>query len=99
MSDALYAAALPLIEERGNQVVFGGTPEGCTWAAFEDDPCREFEGAEIVIDRRFWMLLGKPKALCVGFSAEAGWQKWVGTPPSRPNIVGAWLQSFEGGEV
>lgn len=97
MNDALYAAALNLIEERGNQIVFGGNPN-LTWGANEelgDSEPRRVEAGELVIDRRYWILLGKPMQLVVGFANEAGWSKWVGKLPPAKAVI--WLEACEEG--
>lgn len=106
VNDSLYAAGLKFIEERGNQVVFGGALPA-TWSVSEEygdlEP-RPMESGELVIDRRFWLMLGKPEMLWVGFAIEAGWAKWVGTSLSvhaRYRWYGAsrWLETFEDGEI
>lgn len=95
--DALFSATLDLIEERGSQVVFGGSPGNATWGANEYGPARPMAGCEFVIDRRYWEMLGMPDKMPVGFANESGWAKWVGcTPPAKATI---WLEAFEGGEI
>jgi hypothetical protein len=95
VNDNLYAAALPLIEERGNQIIFGGDPDA-TWAANEEigDTARPVEASRLVIDRRFWLLLGKPDVLVCGFANDAGWDKWVGVAPDAK--ARTWLEGFAG---
>lgn len=85
----LYAAALPFIEIRGNQVAFGGNPE----ALWGEPSKRPIESCEFVIDRRYWELLGRPDKMIVGMSTEAGWEKWVGPEP----IAGlVWVEATHG---
>lgn len=91
--NTLYAAALPFIEERETQVVFGNTPKDATWAEHEEDPARPMAGAEVVIDKRFWLLLGKPDQLVFGFAKEEGWEKWVGSAP--PAVSPTWMRPVE----
>lgn len=81
--DNLYATALPLIEERGDQVVFGGVGDATmTWGDSDEyGPGRPIAGTEFVIDRRYWELCGKPDKLVVGIASEAGWDGWVSQPP------------------
>lgn len=83
MKDSLYSGAMPFIEERGNQVVFGGDPNaGENESTWGEPDVRPVEPAEFVIDKRFWELLGKPTTLAVGFSTHEGWEKWITSPPS-----------------
>lgn len=84
MSDkqALYAASLPFVEVRGDQVVFGGAPEGMTWGGDHPEH-RAIAGSEFVIDKRYWELCGSPDKLVVGFANEDGWNEWVGPVPSN----------------
>lgn len=92
-NDTLYAATLPFIEQRGNQVAFGGVPADYSWDGDHPEH-RPIEGGELVIDKRYWELLGSPDKLVVGFACTAGWEKWVGGP--APFREAMWLEAVSG---
>lgn len=78
-----YSAALELIREEGNNVVFGGRGDlNAEWGEYEGDEARPIEKGEFTFDKRFWLFLGKPEVIAVGFSTVEGFEFWIDRPNS-----------------